>query len=94
MGLVKSEKGRLSIWLDGRVNVWHLGLYMVFLYLWNQNNRQNPITISRRRVMKLARFKSTATYHKCIKDLIAFGYIDYHPTYDYYQGTRVFLKGR
>ena len=94
MESVKSEKERLGIWLDSRVNVWHLGLYMVFLYLWNQNNRQNPITISRRRVMKLARFKSTATYHKCIKDLIAFGYIDYHPTYDYYQGTRVFLKGR
>lgn len=94
MGLVKNEKGRLGIWLDSRVNVWHLGLYMVFLYLSNQNNRENPITISRRRVMKLARFKSTATYHKCIKDLIAFGYIDYHPTYDYYQGTRVFLKGR
>lgn len=94
MESVKSEKGRWGIWLDSRVNVWHLGLYMVFLYLWNQNNRQNPIIISRRRVMKLARFKSTATYHKCIKDLIAFGYIDYHPTYDYYQGTRVFLKGR
>ncbi len=94
MESVKSEIGRLGIWLDSRVNVWHLGLYMVFLHLWHQNNRQNPITISRRRVMKLARFKSTATYHKCIKDLIAFGYIDYHPTYNYYQGTRVFLKGR
>ncbi|GAA4430849.1 hypothetical protein GCM10023091_00690 [Ravibacter arvi] len=91
---VQNEKVRLEIWLDSRVNVWHLGLYMVFLYLWNQNNRQNPITISRRRVMKLARFKSTATYHKCIKELIAFGYIDYDPTYNYYRGTKVFLKRR
>lgn len=91
---VQNEKVRLEIWLDRRVNVWHLGLYMVFLYLWNQNNRENPITISRRRVMKLARFKSTATYHKCMKDLIAFGYIDYDPTYNYYRGTKVFLRRR
>ncbi len=91
---VKSEKVRSGIWLDSRVNVWHLGMYMVFLYLSNQNNGERTITISRRRVMQLARFKSIATYHKCIKDLVAFGYIDYHPTYDYYQGTKVFLKGR
>ncbi len=94
MELVKNGADVTKIWLDRRVTVWHLGMYMVFLYLWNQNNRENPIVISRRQVMQLARFKSIATYHKCIKDLVAFGYIDYHPTYDYYQGTRVFLKGR
>ncbi len=94
MESVRNENSIPKIWLDQRVNVWHLGMYMVFLHLWYQNNKENPITITRRQVMQLARFKSIATYHKCIRDLVKFGYIDYYPTYDYYTGTKVVLKGR
>ncbi len=81
-----------EIWQDKRVNVWHLGMYMVFVYLWKQNGRKNPITISRRQVMQLARIKGLPTYHKCIRELVEFGYIEYRPTYDYYKGTKVVVK--
>lgn len=92
MESMKRGRDMPNIWRDRRVNVWHLGMYMVLLDLWNRNGRKNPIAITRQQVMQLARFKSIATYHKCIKDLVAFGYIDYRPTYDYYQGTKVILK--
>ncbi|WP_262497429.1 hypothetical protein [Mucilaginibacter auburnensis] len=41
--------------------------------------------------MTLAHIHSIATYHKCIKDLIAMGVIYYIPSYNYYQGSLIYL---
>lgn len=41
--------------------------------------------------MKLSKIKSTATYHKCINDLTAFGYIDYEPSYDHFKGSKIII---
>jgi len=41
--------------------------------------------------MKLSRIKSTATYHKVLRELQAFGYIEYVPSYDPYKGSQVWL---
>jgi hypothetical protein len=38
--------------------------------------------ISRKMVMQLSHIKGIATYHKCIKNLIDWGYIRYEPSYD------------
>jgi hypothetical protein len=42
--------------------------------------------------MSLAHINSIATYHKCIKDLSSFGYIGYMPSYNYHQGSLVYLN--
>lgn len=78
---------------DERVTVWHISIYLTFIHLWIHNKSINPIRISRKNIMQLARIKGIATYHKCINDLQKFGYIEYHPTYDYYAGTKVYLRG-
>lgn len=78
---------------DERVSVWHISIYLAFVHLWIHNGSNNPIRVSRKIIMQLARIKGIATYHKCIKELQKFGYIEYYPTYDYYKGTKVFLSG-
>ncbi len=74
---------------DNRVTVWHISLYMSILNLWSQEGYKNQVKIKRENLMMLAHFKSITTYHKCINQLQEFGYINYKPTYDYYDGSAV-----
>lgn len=74
---------------DKRINVWHISLFFAFLHLWKQNGSHNPFPITRNRVMELAHIRSIATYHKCVKELQEFGYIEYIPDYDPYLGSRI-----
>ena len=85
------KKGYLKLIGDKRTNVWHISIYMALLYLWAKNDGTNPITITRKQVMKLAHVSSNATYHKCIKQWQKFGYINYVPSYNYFLGSQVFL---
>ena len=92
MEITEALEPHLGIWQDKRLTIRHLGMYLAFVHLWKQNGRKNPITISRRKVMQLARIKGLPTYHKCVRELVEFGYIEYRPTYDYYTGTKVVVK--
>lgn len=79
------------ILLDKRVSVWHIGTYLALLHLLRQNQGVNPITISRKILMPIARIKSIPTYHKYMTDLVRFGYIHYHPSYHPKQASKVFI---
>lgn len=45
------------------------------------SSSSNPFRICRRELMLKSRIRSKATYHKVIKDLIRFRYIQYVPSY-------------
>ncbi len=76
---------------DERITVWHGSIYTALLYLWAKNSCHNPISITRKKVMKLAHVNSIVTYHKCIKQLQDFGYIQYVPSYNCFLGSRISL---
>ena len=42
-------------------------------------------------MMKLSKIAAYGTYHKCIKDLQDFGYIEYSPSFNPYKGSLVNL---
>ena len=65
---------------DSRIGATHISLYMALFQLYNLNEFQNPIKITRAGVMRIAKIRGLATYHKCIKDLSEFGYIHYKPS--------------
>jgi hypothetical protein len=67
---------------DSRIGPSHISLYMALFQLYNLNGFRNPVMISRNEVMAIAKFKGLATFHKCIRDLNEFGYIQYFPSYD------------
>lgn len=67
---------------DPRVGPSHISLYMALFQLYNLNGFTNPINISRKKVMPLAKISGFATFHRCIKDLSEFGYLEYRPSYN------------
>ena len=66
---------------DNRIGTAHISLYMALFELWGQNGFEGPVTITRKSVMETAKICGLATYHRCIKDLHNYGYIQYEPSY-------------
>lgn len=76
---------------DERLNPTHISLYLAIFQFWNINHFQNPISISRNEMMRLSKISALGTYHKCIKELQNFGYIEYIPSFNPYKGSLVNL---
>jgi len=73
------------------LNPTHISLYIALFQFWNFNRFRNPISISRDEVMRISKISSKATYHKCLKNLHAMGYIDYQPSYNPFRGSHVVM---
>jgi hypothetical protein len=65
---------------------------MAMFRFYADNDFKNPVSVSRSKVMKNSKIKSIATYHKCLKDLIGWGYIKYQPSYHPAKGSLVYLN--
>ncbi len=72
----------LAIRDDNRIGTSHISLYMALFQFYNLNGFQNPVLITRAAVMELSKIWGLATYHRCIKDLDNFGYIEYRPSFN------------
>jgi hypothetical protein len=72
-----------------RLKATHISVYMALFCCWNIVNYQVPFRISRKRIMEMSKIQSIATYHKCMREISEFGYIEYKPSFDKFQGTQV-----
>jgi hypothetical protein len=77
---------------DPRIGASHVSVYMSLFQFWLSNGCQDPIQVNRRGIMANAKISGVATYHKCIKDLHAYGHIRYLPSYHPLCHSQVFLK--
>ena len=75
--------------MDCDLNPTHISLYMAIFQQWNHNRFINPINVTRNELMRISKIASTATYHKCIKELIEKGYINYNPSFSPFSGTTI-----
>jgi hypothetical protein len=66
---------------DSRIAPSHISVYMALFECWNQNDFQNPVSIRRQQIMESAKISGLATYHRCIRELHEYGYIDYLPSF-------------
>jgi len=76
---------------DYRLNPSHVSLYLALFQQWNLNRFRNPVSIARPEVMRLSRIHSRVTYHKCLKELHAWGYLHYEPSYNHFRGSLVYM---
>ena len=76
---------------DNRLNPTHVSLYMAIFQFWNSERFQNPVSISRQELMRISKISAKTTYHKCIKDLHTYGYIQYLPSFNPFKGSLVYL---
>jgi len=77
---------------DPRIGASHISLYMALYQHWISNQCINPISIRRNEIMKTAKISGIATYHKRIKELNEYGYIQYLPSYRPKSNTKVYLS--
>lgn len=77
---------------DNRLSTSDMSVYMALIACWQDQGCPDYFVITRREVMLLAKIAAISTYHRCIRQLMSFGYIIYQPTYDSYTGTKVSLK--
>ena len=76
---------------DPRIGPTHISLYMALFQFYNLNKFQHPIKITRTAVMEVAKISGLATYHKCMKDLVEFDYIQYQPSFNPAVSSLVYL---
>ncbi len=65
----------------------HISLYLALFHLWNQHHFQSPIAATRIELMHVSKISSKTTFHKCIKDLVAWKWIEYTPSTSIYRGS-------
>jgi hypothetical protein len=76
---------------DSRITPFHISLYLALFRRWNLNFFRNPVSVSRDELMKQSKIGSVNTYIKCLKELDAFGYIQYKPSFNRHRGSLVYL---
>ena len=74
---------------DIRLKPTHISLCLALCHAWMRSNFQNIFQVSRSKLMAASRIQSRATYHKVMKDLQAFGYLKYTPSYHPVKGSSV-----
>lgn len=93
MNYIKLLQGALSkFYIDTKPGPIHLSLYVALFQLWNANRFVYEFSIVRREVMKLSKIGSHSSYHRAIKALDEWGYIDYEPSSNAYEGSLVRMK--
>lgn len=76
---------------DNRIGTSHISVYMALFHFCCLNGFKNPVEITRAEIMRTAKISGLATYHKCIRDLVEAGYIQYQPSFNPAFNSRVFL---
>jgi len=74
---------------DKRLNATHVSMYVVLFYQWNNARFSDEFYINRNEIMSLSRIGSKGTYHKCIKDLHTWQYLEYLPSYNPLIGSSI-----
>ena len=76
---------------DENISSSHRSLYLAFFELWNQKHFPETFMVNRKQVMSLAKIRSRTTYHKLLRQLKMWGYLQYHPSSNPQIGTLVEL---
>lgn len=76
---------------DDRLNPTHISIYMALFQVWNSARFPEKFFIIREEVMKLSKIGSKSTYHRCLKELHTYQYIEYKPSHNPYRGSTIRL---
>ncbi|APS38602.1 hypothetical protein [Salegentibacter sp. T436] len=76
---------------DENISSSHRSLYLAFFEIWNQKRFPKTIRINSKQVMALAKIRSRTTYHKLLRDLNNWGYLQYRPTTSPHMGSLIEL---
>lgn len=66
---------------DARISVTHIAVYAAVLHYWQASGQVNPFRVYSYEIMRLAKVLANNTYHRTIRDLSAYGYLRYEPSF-------------
>jgi len=90
MNYIKQLNSAMSkIYDDKRLYSSHVSLYVSLFQYWNLARFSNPFQVFRDEIMNLSKIGPKSTYHKCMKELTMWGYIQYIPTHNPLIGSKV-----
>lgn len=73
---------------DNRLLPSHIGLIMALFYHQEKDHPWGFFHASRSRLMRYSRIRSVATYHKCLSELVSYGYLEYIPSWHPIKASR------
>lgn len=76
---------------DPRVNSRHVSLYVSLFQFWLNKESKSHLELFSKEVMGLCKISASSTYHKTIRELHGFGYIDYDPSFNHNKRSRICL---
>ena len=76
---------------DPRVNSRHVSLYVSLFQFWITKDAANPLELFSSEVMGLCKISASSTYHKTIRELHEFGYINYYPSFNHNKKSLICL---
>ena len=76
---------------DDQLNPTHISLYWALFHCANFHRFPEEFFIDRKEIMDFAKIGSTATYHKCLRELDAWKYIRYMPSHNRFRGSKIHL---
>jgi hypothetical protein len=77
---------------DFRLKPTHISPCVALCHAWVRSNFQITSQVSRSKLMDRSRIQPRATYPEVMKDLQAFGYLKYAPSYHPVKGSSVCLE--
>lgn len=78
-----------KFFFDDRLNPTHISLYMALFQEWNSSRFAVGFYVNRRDLMMASKIGSKSTYHRCVTDLDAWGYLSYFPSNNPYKGSKI-----
>ena len=73
---------------DPRIGPSHISLFLAILYASKEELNGSPITVFKKDIIKHAKI-SEGTYHRCMHQLTAYGYLKYNPSFNPMSGSLV-----
>ena len=75
--------------VDPRIGPLHVSLYLAVFYLWMEQGGVDPVPVSAKELMPVAKIGGTTPFYRCIKELHRYGYIVYEPSFNAARKSRV-----
>lgn len=76
---------------DERLTVSHMALLFAIIILCRRENGYKSIQTSRKTLMAKSHIGSLPTYHKSLKHLMQYGYIEYFPSFHPRNGSKIIV---
>lgn len=76
---------------DFRISTTHIAIYAALLQFRMDKGFINPLQAYSIEIQKIAKIASPKTYHKCIRELDAYGYVIYVPTKNKNKRSKVYF---